>query len=99
MDNRLRFLYRMISELWGHRKGRGAGNGKTGASEGAVREANPPCKAEALGGANISSEAPAPGCREKPLSCIMRPYRRPTQVDEERILRPAGEVLLRNSAK
>ena len=28
-----------------------------------------------------------------------RPYRKPTQVDEERILRPAGEVLLRNSAK
>ena len=38
-------------------------------SEGAVREANPPCKAEALSGANISSEAPAPGCREKPL-CV-----------------------------
>ena len=29
----------------------------------------------------------------------MCPYRKPTQVDEERILRPAGEVLLRNSAK
>ena len=29
----------------------------------------------------------------------MYPYRKPTQVDEERILRPAGEVLLRNSAK
>ena len=28
----------------------------------------------------------------------MCPYRKPTQVDEERILRPAGEVLLRNSA-
>ena len=28
----------------------------------------------------------------------MRPYRKPTQVDEERILRPAGEGLLRNSA-
>ena len=27
------------------------------------------------------------------------PYRRPTQVDEERILRPAEEALLRNSAK
>ena len=27
------------------------------------------------------------------------PYRKPTQVDEERILRPAGEALLRNSAK
>ena len=29
----------------------------------------------------------------------MDPYRKPTQVDEERILRPAGEALLRNSAK
>ena len=29
----------------------------------------------------------------------MCPYRKPTQVDEERILRPTGEVLLRNSAK
>ena len=27
------------------------------------------------------------------------PYRKPTQVDEERILRPTGEALLRNSAK
>ena len=27
-----------------------------------------------------------------------RPYRKPTQVDEERILRPSGEGLLRNSA-
>ena len=27
------------------------------------------------------------------------PYRKPTQVDEERILRPTGERLLRNSAK
>ena len=29
----------------------------------------------------------------------MYPYRKPTQVDEERILRPAGEVLLHKSAK
>ena len=29
----------------------------------------------------------------------MYPYRKPTQVDEERILRPTEEVLLRNSAK
>ena len=28
----------------------------------------------------------------------MCPYRKPIQVDEERILRPTGEVLLRNSA-
>ena len=30
---------------------------------------------------------------------IMYPYRKPTQVDEERILRPTEEVSLRNSAK
>ena len=30
---------------------------------------------------------------------IRCPYRKPTQVDEERILRPTGEGLLRNSAK
>ena len=37
--------------------------------------------------------------QEKPLLFIPYPYRKPTQVDEERILRPAGEALLRNSAK
>ena len=30
---------------------------------------------------------------------IRCPYRKPTQVDEERILRPTEEALLRNSAK
>ena len=30
---------------------------------------------------------------------FMYPYRKPTQVDEERILRPTEEVSLRNSAK
>jgi len=40
-----------------------------------------------------------PRCREKPLLRILYPYRKPTQVDEERILRPTREVLLRNSAK
>ena len=30
---------------------------------------------------------------------IMSPYRKPTQVDEEKILRPTEEALLRNSAK
>ena len=38
-------------------------------------------------------------CQEKPLLFVQYPYRKPTQVDEERILRPAGEALLRNSAK
>ena len=35
-------------------------------------------------------------CREKPLLFYLRPYRKPTQVDEERIQRPTGEALLRN---
>ena len=38
--------------------------------------------------------------REKYVRLIYKyPYRKPTQVDEERILRRAGEALLRNSAK
>ena len=40
-----------------------------------------------------------PYCREKPLLCYTYPYRKPTQVGEEKIHRPAGEALLRNSAK
>ena len=40
-----------------------------------------------------------PHCREKLLLHDRYPYRNPTQVDEERILRPTGEALLRNSAK
>ena len=36
MDNRLRFLYRVPSEMWGRRRITGAGNGKTGASAKAV---------------------------------------------------------------
>ena len=38
-------------------------------------------------------------CQEKPLSFMEHPYRKPTQVDGERIPRPAGEALPRNSAK
>ena len=38
--------------------------------------------------------------REKYTSLLYKyPYRKPTQVDEERILRRTGEALLRNSAK
>ena len=38
--------------------------------------------------------------REKLVDIVYKyPYRKPTQVDEERILRRAGEALLRNSAK
>ena len=41
MDNRFRFLYHMISELWGHRAITRPGNEKTGASEVGVKPANP----------------------------------------------------------
>ena len=38
--------------------------------------------------------------REKHKRLVYKyPYRKPTQVDEERILRRTGEALLRNSAK
>ena len=40
----MRFLYYNVSELWGHRQRARAGNGKAGASEVSVREANPPYK-------------------------------------------------------
>jgi len=41
MDNRLKFLYRISSELWGHRTEGKPGNEKTGASRGLVKLANP----------------------------------------------------------
>ncbi len=37
MDNRLKFLYHVSSELWGHRRTTHPGNGNTGASEVGVR--------------------------------------------------------------
>ena len=37
--------------------------------------------------------------REKLLNVVRYPYRKPTQVDEKKILRRTGELLLRNSAK
>ncbi len=40
-----------------------------------------------------------PHRREKLLNVIRYPYRKPTQVDEKKILRRTGELLLRNSAK
>ena len=42
MDNRLRFLYYSITELWGRMREGWAGNGKPGASTGGNREENPP---------------------------------------------------------
>lgn len=42
MDNRLRFLYLIWTELWGRRERAGAGNGKPGASEVPARLEKPP---------------------------------------------------------
>ena len=42
MDNRWRFLYCGMTELWGHVRKAEAGNGKTGTSEVGVWLANPP---------------------------------------------------------
>ena len=48
---------------------------------------------------NISNELLRILWREKHINLVYKyPYRKPTQVDEERILRRAGEALLRNSA-
>ncbi len=41
MDNRLRFLYRVSSELWGHREIPEPGNEDTRASEVGAKLANP----------------------------------------------------------
>ena len=41
MDNRLKFLYYDMTELWGHVWKVEAGNGKTGASRVGVKQANP----------------------------------------------------------
>ena len=43
MDNRLIFLYCSMTELWGHVRRAGAGNGKPGASEVVAGLENPSC--------------------------------------------------------
>ena len=58
-----------------------------------IREGRPRRK-----GSNISREVGDAQWREKLCVYMRCPYRKPTQVDEERILRPTGEGLLRNSA-
>ena len=57
---------------------------------------------EALGqlGVKNSNEADESTLARKAAKYGLRcPYRKPTQVDEKKILRRAGESLLRNSAK
>ena len=46
MDNRLRFLYRIQSELWGRGRRAWAGNGKTGTSEVGDAQENPRIRPE-----------------------------------------------------
>ena len=75
------------------------GNEETGASKVGDKLANPLIDPKLRCVPNKSREADDSNCQEKPLLCCTCPYRKPTQVDEERILRPAGEALLRNSAK
>ena len=98
MDNRLRFLYLIMTELWGRMcksplrvetqgKRRSGHVGKTA------------CQRDGVKHREIKYRNARSMCREKPLLFMMSPYRKPTQVDEERILRPAGEALSRNSAK
>ena len=67
----MRFQYHIKTELWGHRREMGARNGKTGASEVAVWEANPPCKAKALRGPNKSREVGI-GAVKKSRYCVIR---------------------------
>ena len=65
-----------------------------------VLMANPQDDGEVLRGTKFKVVKHLNPCRrEKPLLFAPYPYRKPTQVDEERILRPAEEALLRNSAK
>ena len=83
----------------GTQKGKATGNGKTGESAGEGTQEKPCAGFKGVRRPNKSRREPAPYCQEKPLWFIMNPYRKPTQVDEERILRPTEEALLRNSAK
>ena len=49
-------------------------------------------------GPKKSREAYLNWCEKSFEGYLRRPYRKPTQVDRKKILRPAGEGLLRNSA-
>ena len=96
----LRFLHPLLSELRGHGKGSRAGNGKPGASEGVAGLENPPCMRRRRDAERNEVVKLRPLPVEKSRYRVARARTvKPTQVDEERILRPAGEVLLRNSAK
>ena len=94
-----RFLHPLLSELRGHGKGSRAGNGKPGASEVVAGLENPSCIRRRRDAERNEVAKLRPLPVEKSRYRVARARTKPTQVDEERILRPAGEVLLRNSAK
>ena len=98
MDNRLRFLYYSMTELWGRRRESTTWNGKPGQAR---RGTAGKTAVQPKGVTDYRTKVGkcGAGCREKPLLFVLYPYRKPTQVDEERILRPTEEALLRNSAK
>ena len=64
MDNRLKFLYYVMSELWGHRWRVEAGNENTGASEVGVTLANPGDNLKTLSGPKISREVHEPAVKK-----------------------------------
>ena len=100
MGSRSRFLHLTRTELWGRRRGTRAGNGKTGPSAAAGREANPPPEGHGVTGSEpISSEAREEPAGKSRYRSAYSPYRKPTQVGRERIPRPTEEALSRNSAK
>ena len=98
MDNWLIFQYCVQTELWGRRGKVRAGNEETGPRRGLIGRQIPRWKVRA-DGETVKVGSSRSHCQEKPLSFCTYPYRKPTQVDEERILRPTGEALSRNSAK
>ena len=53
MDSRWRFLHCDVTELWGHVREVGAGNGESGRSGVPAREENPPDRWEAVTGTEI----------------------------------------------
>ena len=94
------FLYCDITELWGHGRIMKAGNGETGPSTKSYLKGKPVRRRRSVKGSEIKvAKFMNPCRREKPLLFMLYPYRKPTQVDEERILRSTEEALLRNSAK
>ena len=69
-----------------------AGNGKAGAS-GVESQANPLYNPEDVMRTELRVGKCVSHASRKAAIVLLNPYRKPTQVDEERILRPTGEAL------